>query len=314
MADLLEPGTVIKPQMDKNKAIKLALDLYGLKATNVKEFNSYDDRNYFFKIDIETGIDNDNISKEDIFPEGYILKVTNSLDSKDMNSTVGQNEMILHMAKCNMDVPMPIKNKNGDYVSLEKFEFSNESDQWQANNEDKTTEYKEHLVRILKFIPGKILYDVDPWLPRHFFEAGKFAAEMDEALKDFNHPAYDKKNLIWFLSSIPQVKNFLHAITDEQRSSMCKDIFDEFSDKVMSIKESLETGIIHGDFNEQNILVRPLKNDPEQYEIFGVIDFGDSQKNPYIFELAITIMYMMTKCEVIDPNEVGGKSFFFLLS
>ena len=30
--------------------------------------------------------------------------------------------------------------------------------------------------------------------------------------------------------------------------------------------------------------------------VFSVLDFGDSQRSCYVFELAITIMYMMTQC------------------
>ena len=37
-----------------------------------------------------------------------------------------------------------------------------------------------------------------------------------------------------------------------------------------------------------------------------MIDFGDTNKNPIIFELGITIMYMMTQCKSIHPNEAGG--------
>ena len=33
----------------------------------------------------------------------------------------------------------------------------------------------------------------------------------------------------------------------------------------------------------------------ENYDVFGVIDFGDSHENPYIFDLATLIMYMMTQ-------------------
>ena len=33
----------------------------------------------------------------------------------------------------------------------------------------------------------------------------------------------------------------------------------------------------------------------DDYDVFGVIDFGDSHENPYIFDLATTIMYMMTQ-------------------
>ena len=61
--------------------------------------------------------------------------------------------------------------------------------------------------------------------------------------------------------------------------------------------------IIHGDFNEQNILCRQDAASGED-EIFSVIDFGDSQRNPLLYELGITIMYMMTKCTVVEPAQV----------
>lgn len=305
MADLLEPGVVIKPCMDKEKAIEWIEELYGLKAINVKEFISYDDRNYFFKIDPQSKPNNDYLT--DFNDEGYILKVTNTLDSKNMAFTEAQNAMILHLASEDLQVPVPIKNKSGKFLSLEKLEVITE-DGWEANNDAKLTDKKinQHLVRILTFVKGKTLYEIEPWLPRHFYQAGLFVAKMDQSLKSFNHPAYESRNSIWFLSSIPQVANFLHAVADESRRQMCAAIFDEFSAQVLSQMDQLETGIIHGDFNEQNILVRPMPENPEEYEIFSVIDFGDSNKNPLIFELGITIMYMMTQCKVIDPNEAGG--------
>ena len=74
-------------------------------------------------------------------------------------------------------------------------------------------------------------------------------------------------------------------------------------------QDSFEKGIIHGDVNEQNMLVREKKKDDGEsgeYESFSVIDVGDSQLNCLVYELGITVMYMMTKCVAIDPNEVGG--------
>ena len=48
----MKPGETIKPPVDVDIAVELVRDLYGLRAKNVKEFNSYDDRNFFFKADI----------------------------------------------------------------------------------------------------------------------------------------------------------------------------------------------------------------------------------------------------------------------
>ena len=57
----------------------------------------------------------------------------------------------------------------------------------------------------------------------------------------------------------------------------------------------------------QNILVRPKQGDPSEFEVFSLIDYGDSQFNPLIYELAITIMYMMVKPAVgVEPVMAGG--------
>jgi len=52
-------------------------------------------------------------------------------------------------------------------------------------------------------------------------------------------------------------------------------------------------GVIHADFNEQNVIIR---RDPETADVtMGVIDFGDSERAPYVFELAIAIVYSMSQ-------------------
>ena len=69
-------------------------------------------------------------------------------------------------------------------------------------------------------------------------------------------------------------------------------------------------GVIHGDFNEQNIIVKQRPSatpgEDQQYDVSAVIDFGDSANSYYVFEVAITIMYMMVESRVIDPMKVGG--------
>lgn len=63
--------------------------------------------------------------------------------------------------------------------------------------------------------------------------------------------------------------------------------------------------MLHGDFNEQNVLVRqhPQSSD---VAVVGVIDFGDSERGPYVFDLAIAIMYCMLQCRVVDPLDACG--------
>lgn len=44
--------------------------------------------------------------------------------------------------------------------------------------------------------------------------------------------------------------------------------------------------MIHGDFNETNILI-------DEMNVCGILDFGDSSYSFYVFEVAICCLYMM---------------------
>ena len=280
---LLEPGQrVMKPAIDDKLATKLIWDLYGMEATGIKEFNGYDDKNIFFKANIV----HENKHIDAPSPHGYLLKVTNSEDSKDVEFFDAQHCMILHLAEAGIVVPEPVKNREGKLRYLVDYGISN----------DKAL----HIVRVMKFIPGKILFDVDSWTTQHFYQAGEFVGNMAVALKDFSHPAYETRNNIWFLSNIPSVKRFSYAVKDDRNRALVEDIFEDFEREVIPVQDLLEVGYIHGDFNEQNIIV------DSRGDIHGVIDFGDSQKNPLVYDIAIAIMYMMTKCGQINPCEVGG--------
>ena len=72
-------------------------------------------------------------------------------------------------------------------------------------------------------MPGRTLYEIDPWTTAHFYQCGEFVAKMDLALASFNHPGrtsgqrallsisfsisgYENRNSIWYLNSIPDLK------------------------------------------------------------------------------------------------------------
>lgn len=72
--------------------------------------------------------------------------------------------------------------------------------------------------------------------------------------------------------------------------------------KVLNVSLFSFTGIIHGDLSDQNIIVTPIANG--HHEISGIIDFSLLMNGCYVFELAITIMYLML--ENPNPLDVGG--------
>ena len=84
-------------------------------------------------------------------------------------------------------------------------------------------------------------------------------------------------------------------------------------------------GVIHGDINDQNLLVKPGTHlDVSQlsacesvlginnftandiYSVVGVLDFGDSVYKYQVFDIAITMMYMILQKDNLDLIDVGG--------
>ena len=55
-----------------------------------------------------------------------------------------------------------------------------------------------------------------------------------------------------------------------------------------------------------NILVKPENKDGSgNYQLSGIIDFGDMMESYAVYDLAITIAYMMMCSKNMDPLAVG---------
>jgi hydroxylysine kinase len=113
------------------------------------------------------------------------------------------------------------------------------------------------------------------------------------------------RKTIWSLLSIPNLREYLIAINDEFRKTIVLDTISQFESQVLSRIDDFDQGIIHGDYNEQNIIVQK-KDDCDQWFVNGVIDFGDAQFAPKIFDLAIFLTYTMLECKSFDPILAPG--------
>ena len=47
--------------------------------------------------------------------------------------------------------------------------------------------------------------------------------------------------------------------------------------------------MIHGDYNQQNVLVQPADDRDDEFDISGVTDFEDCVWAPYVFEVIILV-------------------------
>lgn len=106
------------------------------------------------------------------------------------------------------------------------------------------------------------------------------------------------------MDNIPKLNNFIYEIKDQSKLEIVEEVIAAFEKNVIGNDEIFEKGLIHGDFNEQNILVHLVgkTNVCSEYKISGVIDFGDSCESNLIFELAIAMAYMM----ILAKDVVSG--------
>lgn len=208
------------------------------------------------------------------WPHGYVLKVVNSLDTKKVKFFDGQTQLLLFLRQQGIECPKPVMNIFGKYHSIEKIGEGN------------------HLIRLLEFVPGKVFNQV--LKTNHlYYQVGEFTAKIDLALKRFTHDAYQSHRSLWMLESLPQLSKFLYAVGDTKRQTLVQEVMNEFNEHVLSHIDEFGKGVIHGDFNESNIVVTKPTPDSDEFRVTGVIDFGDTCYSLYVFELAITIAYML---------------------
>ena len=77
----LAPGQLIRPVVDCGKAVQLVESLYGFSVLEVRQLDSYDDRNFHVRVSLENH-SNPYVQQEQVCRHGYVLKVMNSIDSQ----------------------------------------------------------------------------------------------------------------------------------------------------------------------------------------------------------------------------------------
>ncbi len=143
-----------------------------------------------------------------------------------------------------------------------------------------------------------------------------------------NISVLQREDYIWNLASVPLLNQYIHVMDGYPVQKVVKAVLEQYQIQVVPKLPLFRkckmlfsfrcqhfyvsvfffkhfyciAGINHGDFNDHNLLVKP--DGPSQYKISGILDFGDMSCGYFIFELAITIMYMMI--ENPNPVDIGG--------
>lgn len=106
------------------------------------------------------------------------------------------------------------------------------------------------------------------------------------------------------LESVSDIRQYMYVIKNQEDVQLIDSILIEFEEKVLRQMGVLEKGYIHGDFNEQNIIVKQKENGGGWF-VDAIIDFGDTQYACILFEIAIAVTYM-----IIEAKDIKMARFF----
>uniref|UniRef100_A0A2C9KE41 Hydroxylysine kinase n=2 Tax=Biomphalaria glabrata TaxID=6526 RepID=A0A2C9KE41_BIOGL len=289
-------------------------DVYNLNVKVVQELTSYDDHNFYVQ---DVSVVSDNTT------HGYVLKILNSLDSQNPDIIELQTQIMLHMKNVGYPTPGVIPCKDGQLLKLMSLPA--------RKNQNGTESTSNFIVRLFTFLPGLPLDHVKLTL-NICFQIGWFAGRMDIVLKDFclvDKPQVGKMKRKWNMSEIPNLRSKVHSVTSSEMKSVVIEVIEQFETQILTCQHMFSKGLIHGDFNECNIIVSENSHFPieEQYSspansftsmatkcqdegkgynISGIIDFGDTTYSLYIFEIAIAMTYVMLNQHNLSPTAAAG--------
>ncbi|UXI18988.1 hypothetical protein NH340_JMT04931 [Sarcoptes scabiei] len=273
------------PNLDKNELIILIEKLYNLQGiASIKELNSYDDRNYYLR----------NYSNEE-----FVLKITNRDDTAREGLIESQNEMILFLHRNNFNVPYPLPNSiDGSLTIRRSLPFSTSSST--STMSTKQLEQKKFAIRLFRYVSGTILAKV-PMSRELLIDCGQYIARLSLTLQQFHNALLKKREFLWSLASIPELDGYIKFVSDSKRQELVRKCFEDFNQIFSRPKPCCLNAdsnriycYLHGDLNEQNIIVQQDVNDGgKRNRIYGLIDFGDIFFGPRMFDLAIFLAYVM---------------------
>ncbi len=202
----------------------------------------------------------------------YTLKIANpneSVANLDM-----QNAALIHLAAQDWDLQIPqlIPNLKGENISLIK-----------------DLEGQTRFMRLLTWIPGRPLANVNPHTPELLHRVGIMLGKLTQAFSSFQHPAAHRF-LKWDPSQALWTKSQISRISDPVRQDLAAYFAELFEREAAPLFPHLRQSVTYGDANDYNILV---SEDPFSPNVPGVIDFGDMVFSHTVNELAIALAYAM---------------------
>ncbi|MDH3387020.1 MAG: phosphotransferase [Gammaproteobacteria bacterium] len=146
----------------------------------------------------------------------------------------------------------------------------------------------EHACRLMPFIEGRVLAEVDNPSAALLEDLGRRLARLDHALASFTHPALERP-LLWKMDNALDVLASFKALLATQRERDLVEYFEAgYRERVLPRLGDLRRAVIHNDANRANVLV-----DDSGARVVSIIDFGDMVASWLVVEPVIAATYAM---------------------
>ncbi|MBV4554741.1 aminotransferase [Pseudomonas sp. SWRI102] len=266
LATLVHRASLPSPQISAEQALVLLRSNYGLSG-DLRPLGSHQDVNY--RVDSERG--------------RFVLKICHGHYA--VQELQAQHAALKLLAEHGaVKVPRVIAASNGqDLLTLD-------------------VDGQAVHVRLLEYIDGQSLTQLSHLTPDLVTGLGRLCADMDLALASFDHPGLER-TLQWDARHAPAlIDHLLPVIQDDQRRQLIAEVAQQAERRLQPLKASLPVQAIHMDITDDNVVWQ--RDAQRQWQLQGVIDFGDLVRTWRITDLSVTCAALL--------HHADGDPFFIL--
>lgn len=177
--------------------------------------------------------------------------------------------------------------KANDQLALPVIFKSLEGDEYQMT---KGPTGEDQLIWVVRWLNGDLYGNVKPQLLPTIRNIGEQLGLLDKALAGFDHAHIDRE-LKWDLQQANWIKGYLNQFSNLDEKAQITSIQSNFENYILPKLSELPKVAIHNDLNDYNLMVS--HKSVGEFDVSGMIDFGDMVKAPRVCEIAIAGAYIV---------------------
>lgn len=151
---------------------------------------------------------------------------------------------------------------------------------------------RRNLVRVLTWLPGRMLVELTRYSPRLLTDLGALAGTLSLALDTVTRDPVPASHYWDLLRSPAAVESCLSYLTDKSQQALIMRSMQRFS-AIEPALPYLPVGVVHQDLNDFNVLA--AEGPSRENYLSGVLDVGDALRTARVAELAVVVAYAMLR-------------------